>query len=138
MFAGISDLNDRINSGSNKQGSSKGESQKEVPSEKRPLLQNSQPQTPGASGISKDLLIQMAVKYLDWLEALAPAPGQQVQSSSPNISAGREVAVIRILRQVCPNIFLDRERTEIGWNETHGTAFLLVHFRGTFLQKYVR
>jgi hypothetical protein len=136
MLAGISDLNERINSGSNNQGSRKGESQKEVPSEKRPLLQNSE--TPDPEGISKDLLVRMAVEYLNWLQTLAPAPGAQVQVRSPNISPGREVELIRILRQVCTDIFLDRAKTEIGWNEADGTAFLLVHFRGMFLQKYFR
>lgn len=113
------------------------ESSKKVPVEKQSLLGNQQPNTSKQQeAVPKATLLAVAVRYLDWLQSLAPGPEERIQSQPSNRAVDREVELIQILRQECPSLYLDRKQTEIGLNEEYGTVFLLVRFCGTMNQKY--
>jgi len=112
----------------------KEKSQKEVPREKRKLLEKSQPKTSEdltPPPISKKILIQRAVECIDRLESAVKTP----DPSSKDVQ--HEAQLVEVLRKVFSQVSFEKEKTEIAWNEIYGTAFLMVYFYGVFSPKYI-
>ena len=79
-----------------------------------------------------DRLTRSAEKYLKWLTA--PQVDDQARydmMSTAMNTAVREVQLIKIIRQLCPDMRVDKPNSDIGWNENFNTVFLFLHLKGT-------
>ena len=77
-----------------------------------------------------DQLTKCAERYLKWLTA--PQLDDQARYNMMSIVTNttiREVELIKIIRQLCPNVRVDRPNSDIGWNDH--TVFLWLHLNGT-------
>ena len=85
----------------------------------------------GDKSKSPELLFRSARKYLDWFTAphLNRANWDAMMSNPPNQSL--EEKFVKVIAQVCSDFELNFTTSEMGWNETKKTIFLLLQFYGT-------
>jgi hypothetical protein len=78
-----------------------------------------------------DRFTKVAQKYLQWLTAPS-FRGEDLYSMMSTItdSTKREVELIKVIRQLCPDMGVDKENSDIEWNEKTNTVFLLLRLKG--------
>src|SRR4051812_26837337 len=74
---------------------------------------------------SRDL--EKAIKiYFEWFTSSHLDPQQRYNmmlNSTITEEVNREITLIRIIRQLCPALKVDMERSDRGWSEKHNTAY---------------
>ena len=138
--ASVQDFLERLRLGNapRRQGHPERESQTQGSSEKQPLLPKVSQPRDNAADLSDEMLIEIAAKYVSRVQGLVQAPradgkGRLAGKHLSDTPVARDEEVIQLFRDsVCPDISLDRDATQCGWNEVDGVVFLLLQFRGVF------
>jgi hypothetical protein len=76
-------------------------------------------------------LQQGAQRYINWLKEspLNVEVWSDMMSTPSNID--NEVEIMKVLRQVSPDIKLETENVKTRWNEKENSVQLFLHFKGT-------
>jgi len=71
--------------------------------------------------------------YFKWFTSLHLDPQQRYNmmlNSTPTDAINREITLIRIIRQLCPRVRVDMNKSDMGWSEKHNAVYLLLHLNG--------
>jgi hypothetical protein len=105
-----------------------------------PLISNSthKPHQPKPTEKPPDRLMKAADRYLKWLGAPKIDVGvRQSMMFKVTERTKREVELIQVIRQLCPDMQLDKENSDMGWNEATDTVFLTLRLQGTHTGYYL-
>jgi hypothetical protein len=81
-----------------------------------------------------DRLRNCAERYLRWFTAGVvdrEARYNMMASNTATRAIDREIELIKMVRQFCPDLRVDMNKSDMGWNEKSNTAFLLLYLNGT-------
>jgi hypothetical protein len=102
--------------------------------DQQPLISNSaqKPQPLRPTVKPSDRFVSVADRYLKWLGAPKVDVGvRQSMMSKVTESTKREIQLIQVIRQLCPDTKVDMENSDIEWNEATDRVFLLLRLHGT-------
>jgi hypothetical protein len=103
--------------------------------EQKPLLPtvNGPPTTKQTLSVPSYELKKAGEVYLTWFTSPRLDFQQRCNmmlNSNPTDSMNREIELIGVIRQLCPNVRVDMQKSDMGWSEDCNTVFLLLHLRG--------
>jgi hypothetical protein len=105
-------------------------------SDQKPLIAKSARQPPPpqqATQKPSDRFTKVAENYLQWL--MAPSfHAENLYSMMSKITDSNKrearVELIKVIRQLCPDMKVDKENSDLGWNEKTNTVFLSLCLNG--------
>lgn len=98
----------------------------------QPLFTPPQPPARQTTGPS-DRFKTCAGLYLTWFrkEQVEPQARYNMMTTPTDTNKiERELEVIRITRLLCPDLKVDMEKSDIGWNEQSNIVFLILSLKG--------